>query len=224
MGLKVVITGSTGMVGRGVLLECLENEKVEKIVVVNRFSIEMEHPKLVEVIHADFFDLWTIEHYFDDADACFFCLGVSSSGISKENYIKVTHDLTLNFADSFIDVNPKSTFIYVSGEGTDSSEKKASHWARVKGKTENELLSMPFQQAFMFRPGFIKPVRGEKSRTYLYNVIYVLIRPLYPLLKLLIPNKITNTEKVGKAMINVVLKGFPTQILNTKAINEASGI
>lgn len=224
MGLKVVITGSTGMVGRGVLLECLENENVEKVVVVNRYSIEMEHPKLLEVVHADFMELWTIEHYFDDADACFFCLGVSSSGISRENYYRITHDLTMNFADSFIDVNRNSTFIYVSGEGTDSSEKKGANWARVKGKTENELLAMPFKQSFMFRPGFIYPSRGEKSRTYLYNLLYIVFKPLYPVLKLMMPGKVTTTEKVGKAMINVTINGFATNILNTKAINEASGI
>lgn len=222
MGLKVVITGSTGMVGRGVLLECLENEQVDKVVVVNRYSLEMEHPKLVEVIHEDFFELWTIEHYFEEADACFFCLGVSSAGLSKENYYNITHDLTLKFAESFIDVNPKSTFIYVSGEGTDSSEKKGANWARVKGKTENDLMAMPFKQAFMFRPGMINPVRGEKSRTYVYNVIYAIVRPLYPLLKLIMGNKITTTAKVGKAMINVTSKGYSSSILNTKAINEVA--
>lgn len=224
MGLKVIITGSTGMVGKGVLLECLENAAIDKVVVVNRFSLELEHPKLTEVIHSDFNELWTIEHYFEDADACFFCLGVSASGISKENYYHITHDLTINFAESVIDVNPNATFIYVSGEGTDCSEKKGPNWAKVKGKTENDLLNMPFKKAFMFRPGLIYPVRGERSRTYMYNVIYALVKPLYPLLKLIMPGKITTTTKLGKAMINVTLKGYHSKILNTKAINEASAL
>ena len=220
MGLKVVITGSTGMVGRGVLLECLENDKVDKVVVINRYSIEMEHPKLLEVIHTDFFELWTIEHYYEEADACFFCLGVSSNGMSKESYYQITHDLTLKFAESFIDVNRKSTFIYVSGEGTDSSGKRGANWARVKGKTENDLLAMSFKQAFMFRPGLIYPARGERSRTYVYNLVYAIVRPLYPILKLIMPGKITTTAKVGKAMINATTNGFHSKILNTKAINE----
>jgi len=222
MGLKVLITGSTGMVGRGVLLECLENEKVEKVVVINRHSIELEHPKLVEIIHDNFFELWTIEHNYEDCDACFFCLGVSSAGLAKEDYVKITHDLTLNFSESFIDVNPKSNFIYVSGEGTNSSEKGKSHWSRVKGKTENDLLAMPFKQVFMFRPGYIHPVRGEKSRTYMYNLLYVVLRPLYPLLKLLFPGYVTTTANVGKAMINMVTQGYSQKILASKEINEAA--
>ncbi|MDA3929162.1 MAG: epimerase [Prolixibacteraceae bacterium] len=220
--MKVVITGTTGMVGQGVLLECLENESIEKVIVINRHSIGMEHPKLVEVIHENFFELWTIEHYYEECDACFFCLGVSSSGMSKDTYYKITHDLTLNFAESFNDVTSNASFIYVSGEGTNSTEKGKSNWSRVKGKTENDLLLIPFKSAYMFRPGLINPVRGEKSRTYLYNVIYVVVRPLYPLLKLLMPNHVTTTAKLGRAMINAVQKGFEKNILETRDINSVA--
>lgn len=222
MGIKVIITGTTGMVGQGVLLECLENERVENVLVVNRSSINLQHPKLKEIIHPDFFDLKPIDQFFVGYDVCFFCLGVSSAGMKEEPYRKITYDLTLNFAKVVLAANPSSSFIYVSGEGTDSTEKGWSMWARVKGKTENDLLSMPFRSAFMFRPGFIYASRGEKSRTKLYNTLYVFIKPLYPLLKLLFPSVVTTTENMGKAMINVVLHGFEKKILVTNDINKAA--
>ena len=214
--MKVIITGSTGMVGKGVLLECLEHPDIEQILVVNTSSSGMQHPKLKEILHKDFFDLSAIKEELQGYDACFFCLGVSAAGMSEEKYNHMTYDLTIHFAETV--VNPNMTFIYVSGTGTDSTEQGRMMWARVKGKTENALLKMPFKAAYMFRPGIILPKKGVKSKTGLYNFFYVLFRPLYPLMAML--PSVTNTIKVGKAMINVALNGSDKTHLENKDINE----
>lgn len=216
MKLKVIITGSTGMVGKGVLLECLEHPGVEEVLVVNRQSINMQHPKLKELIHKDFYDLSNIREELQGYNACFFCLGVSAAGMSEEKYTRLTYDLTMHFAETV--VHPEMIFTYVSGTGTDSTEKGRIMWARVKGRTENALLKMSFKAAYMFRPGVILPKRGVKSKTKLYNFFYVLLRPIFPLMAKM--PSVTDSVKVGKAMIQVALHGSDKQHLENKDINE----
>lgn len=224
MGLNVIITGASGMVGRGVLLECLENSNIDKVLMVNRLTINLKHPKLTELILPNFFDINTIANDLRGYNACFFCLGVSSAGMNERDYSQITYDLTITFAQAMLAFNPDSTFIYVSGAGTDSTEKGLSMWARVKGKTENKLLGLNFKNAYMFRPGFIQPVRNEQSRTKLYNNIYRLLKPLLPILKRLFPSVVPTTANVGKAMINVTVYGFTKPILESNDINFAANL
>ncbi len=214
MKIKAIITGSTGMVGEGVLHECLLHPDVESILVINRRACNIQHPKLKEIIHENFFDLSSIRDNFKGYNACFFCLGVSSIGMKEENYRHITYDLTLNFADILVALNPGLTFCYVSGLGTDSTEKGRSMWARVKGKTENDLMKLPFRKALMFRPGFIQPTKGLKN-TYR---IYKLFTPLFPLLKKCFPKYVLTLKEIGLAMINSVFKDFDKQILEVKEI------
>jgi len=224
MKIKAIITGSTGMVGKGVLLECLDSPKVDSVLVINRKPVGIQHPKLKEIIHTDFYDLSGIEEQMKGYNACYFCLGVSSFRMSEANYTKVTHNLTLHFAETVLRMNLEMIFTYVSGVGTDSSEKSKTMWARVKGRTENDLLKMPFKAAYMFRPGFIQPMKGIKSATKLYNAIYVVFKPLYPVLKALVPNGITSTVQLGQAMINVITDGYPKKVLHVKEINELAAL
>lgn len=220
MKLNVIITGATGMVGKGVLLECLESQDIGSVLLINRRSIDMEHDKLKEIVHKDFHDLSTIEEQLKGYDACFFCLGISAYGMSEEDYTKITYDLTLHFANTLLNLNPEMTFCYVSGQGTDGAEKSRMMWANVKGKTENALLALPFKKAYMFRPGFIQPMKGIKSSTKMYNTMYAIIRPLLPVLKFLFPKSITNTDRVGKAMINSVTIGYSKTHLDNQDINQ----
>ncbi len=220
MKLKVVITGATGMVGKGVLFECLESEAIDSVLLINRRSIDMRHDKLKEIVHQDFYDLSSIEDQLKGFDACFFCLGVSAYRLSEEQYTKITYDLTLHFANTLLKLNPELTFCYVSGQGTDSTEKSRMMWANVKGKTENAIIALPFKKVYMFRPGFIQPMRGIKSSTKMYNTLYTIIKPFMPLLKLLFPKSITNTDRVGKAMINSVIVGYDKIHLDNKDINQ----
>ena len=217
--MKVLIFGATGMVGQGVLHECLSAVGVESVLVVGRSSIGLQHPKLREIIHTDPFDYSTIEGDLRGYDSCFFCLGVSSAGMSEEQYHRLTYELTLTAAQSLARLNPGMTFCYVSGTGTDSTERGRSMWARVKGKTENALLRLPFKAAFMFRPGYIQPVNGVRSKTTLYRILYAILGPLYPLWKLLFPSYVTTTEQVGKAMIRVTERGYPRPHLENRDIN-----
>jgi uncharacterized protein YbjT (DUF2867 family) len=219
MGYKVIITGTTGMVGKGVLLECIDSDKIEQILLVNRKSAGIAHPKVKEVLVKDFFDLSEIKEELKNHDACFFCLGITSIGQSEEDYAKITYDLTLNFANSFVEFNKQAVFCYVSGTGTDSSEKGRTIWARVKGKTENDLLSMGFKGAYMFRPGYIQPLRGIKSKTQWYQALYNVFWPIYLILKHF-PSTATNTTNMGLAMINTVDGKYKKTILENKDINE----
>lgn len=219
MELKVIVTGTTGMVGKGVLLECLEHPQVKEVLVVNRSSLGMQHPKLKELIHKDFHNLHAVRDRLQGYDACFFCLGVSVVGLTEEQYTRITYDLTLHFAE--VVINPGMTFIYVSGTGTDSTEKGRSMWARIKGRTENALLKMPFKKAIMFRPGVILPVKGVKSKTPLYNFFYVILRPLFPLMGRM--RSVTDSAKVGKAMIHVALHGSDKVYFENRDINEVVG-
>ncbi len=217
--MKVLIFGATGMVGQGVLLDCLSADRVHSVLVVGRSSIGLQHPKLREIVHTDLFNYSTIEGDLRGYDSCFFCLGVSSAGMSLEQYHRLTYELTLTAAQSLGRLNPGMTFCYVSGTGTDSTERGRSMWARVKGKTENALLRLPFKAAFMFRPGYIQPVKGVRSKTTLYRILYAILGPLYPLWKLLFPSYVTTTEQVGKAMIRVTERGYPRPHLENRDIN-----
>ena len=218
MKIKPIITGTTGMVGKGVLLECLDSPEVESVLVINRKPLELQHPKLKEVIHQDFFDLQPIAGEMKGYDSCFFCLGVSSAGMTEQAYAHLTYDLTLTFAKAFVAQNPGSVFCYVSGAGTDSTEKGRIMWARVKGRTENALLALPFRDAYMFRPGFIEPMKSIKSSTKLYNTMYIILRPLFPIFRAM-PRFATNTVSMGQAMINVAIKGYEKKHLECNDIN-----
>ncbi len=220
MKINAIITGSTGMVGKAVLLECLDHPEVESVLILNRRPIGMTHPKLKEIIPDDFYDLSPLEQDLKKYNACFFCLGISSAGVSSEQYKKITYDLTLHMAETLFRLNPGMVFNYVSGTGTSSSENSRMKWANVKGKTENDILKLGFRKALMFRPGFIQPQRGIKSRTKLYRLLYIISTPLFPLLKLLFPNQVTTTTLVGKAMINSVLKETNLIYLENRDINE----
>ncbi|QHT69987.1 NAD-dependent epimerase/dehydratase family protein [Rhodocytophaga rosea] len=215
MKIKAIITGATGMVGEGVLLECLQNPEVEQVLVINRKPGGRTHPKLKEMIHADFFNLSPIEPQLSGYNACFFCLGVSSVGISKEEYKHITYDLTLNVAQVLARLNPDITFCYVTGAGTDSSGNGSLAWARVKGATENALMKL-IKRAYMFRPGFMKATPGQKNiKSY-----YTLLAWLYPVGRALYPAGFCTLQEVGQAMIKAASKGYTKQILEVKDIVE----
>jgi uncharacterized protein YbjT (DUF2867 family) len=210
--MHVLLFGATGMVGQGVLRECLLDPRVDRVLSLGRSATGQQHAKLEE---ANIRDLYALD--LTGYDACFFCLGVSSAGMSEEEYRRVTYDMTLDVARRV--ATPKMTFIYVSGTGTDSTERGRTMWARVKGATENALLALPFKAAYMFRPGVIQPLHGIKSRTTSYRVLYAITRPLLPLLKRAFPRFVTTTEQVGRAMINAAANGVPKAILETEDIN-----
>ncbi|HEY4454421.1 MAG TPA: epimerase [Pseudonocardiaceae bacterium] len=213
--MKVVIFGATGMVGQGVLRECLLDERVDEVVAVGRTAVGGDHPKLRDVVT----DLWHLDPaQFADADAVLFCLGVSSAGMSEADYTCTTYDLTMAIADVFPDT---TTFCYVSGAGTDSSEQGRIRWARIKGRTENALLAKPFP-AYMFRPGIIQPMHGAVSKTPLYRTIYRVANPLLSLLRSAFPRLVTTTERIGRAMLNVAIDGWPEHILNNAEIDKAA--
>ena len=216
--MKVIVTGATGMVGKGVLLECLDHKSVKKVLVIGRNPVDVTHPKLEELIHNDFSDFSTVKEQLAGYDACFLCMGISSVGMKEDDFKKITYDYTLSLARELLPLNPKMTITYVSGEGTDSSEKGRVMWARVKGKTENDLIKLGFKQAFMFRPGFIIPLRGIKSRTKAYQFIYDYFMWLVRLFKAVAPNAVVNTTQVGKAMINCALYGYSSVIIKPKDI------
>ncbi len=214
MNIKAIITGATGMVGEGVLHECLNHSEVESVLVINRRSCEVKHPKLKEVIHKDFSDFTSIEEELKGYNAAFLCMGVSSVGMKEEKYRYLTYDLTMALAKPLAKLNPDLSLIYVSGVGTDSSEKGRSMWGRVKGKTENDLLKMPFKQAYMFRPGGITPTKGLKNTYTMYKVM----KPLLPVFRLLFPKYISSLREIGLAMINAVLKGYDKKVIEVPDI------
>jgi uncharacterized protein YbjT (DUF2867 family) len=217
--MKVLLFGATGMVGQGVLRECLFDPGVQQILSIVRTPTNQQNPKLRELIHTDFFDYSTIEPELTGLDACFFCLGVSSAGMDEAKYKHLTYDLTLAAAATLVRLNPQMTFLYVSGAGTDSTERGRSMWARVKGKTENDLLKLSFRAAYMFRPGVIQPLHGIRSKTKLYQTFYTVLNPILPLLKSAFPQLTTTTEQLGRAMLYVTKHGFPKPILESKDIN-----
>jgi len=220
--MKVILFGATGMVGQGCLRECLLDAGVESVLVVGRSPTGQRHAKLREILHDNFFDFSAIETQLAGCDACFFCLGVSSVGMSEERYRHLTYDLTLAAATTLSRLNPGMVFIYVTGRGTDSSEQGRLMWARVKGKTENDLLKLPFKAAYMFRPAGIQPLHGIRSKTAWYQAVYVAAAPLLTLLHRVAPTYVTTTEQVGRAMIKVARDGYPKPVLESEDINRVS--
>ena len=210
------------MVGQGVLRECLLDPGVTRVVAVGRHPTGQKHAKLSEIVHPDLSVLAPVESKLTGFDACFFCLGVSAFGMSEEQYTRVTYDLTMSVARTLLRTSPDLTFIYVSGVGTDTSERGRSMWARVKGRTENALLSLPLRAAYMFRPGVIIPLHGIRSRTRWYNAMYVVLRPLSGVLERIAPTMIITTEQLGRAMIAVARNGYATKILGMADINRLS--
>ncbi len=215
---KVIITGATGMVGRGVLLECLDHPEVERILSIGRNSLGINHPKLQELIVEDFEDFSDMENQLLGYDGAFLCMGVSAAGLDEAKYTQLTYTYTLSLATSLKRMNPKMVCTYVSGEGTDSSERGRVMWARVKGKTENALLNLGFKAAYMFRPGIIIPLRGIQSKTKAYQFMYNYFMWLVKLIKLISPNSVVNTTQLGLAMINTMLTTYDQQILRPKEI------
>ncbi len=213
--IRAIITGTTGMVGEGVLLECLENPDVESVLVINRKPLGRSHPKLKEIVHNDFHDLSPIEAQLKGYNACYFCLGVSSVGMKEPEYRRITYDLTMHVAGVLSRQNPGMTFCYVSGASTDSTENGSVMWARVKGKTENDLRKLPFDQVFAFRPGFMKAVAGQQNTLTLYKFLGW----LYPILKAIFPNSASTLTQVGRAMVNVTRYGYEKNILEVRDIN-----
>jgi uncharacterized protein YbjT (DUF2867 family) len=211
--MNVIIFGATGMVGQGVLRECLRDTDVQRILLIGRTTSAIQNPKVTEIVQKDLTDYSSIANQLAGYDACFFCLGVSSAGMSESDYRRITYDLTLAAARALVAANPTMTFIYVSGTGTDSSEKSRAMWARVKGATENALLALPFKAAYMFRPGYIQPLHGIKSKTRLYAAIYAVIAPMYPLLRLAFGKYMTTTEELGRAMLQTAKHGAPKRVI-----------
>lgn len=217
--MKVILFGATGMVGQGVVRECLLDPDVESVLAIGRSSVGQQYEKLREIVRSDLFDLSAIETDLRGFEACFFCLGVSSAGMKEDLYRRVTYDLTLAVASTLAQLNPAMTFIYVSGAGTDSSERGRMMWARVKGATENALLRLPFKAAYMFRPAAIVPLHGIKSKTKLYRALYTAMGPLLPMLYAAAPKYVTTTEQLGRAMIRVAKDGAPNPVLENRDIN-----
>ena len=220
MNLKVILTGATGMVGEGVLLECLENPAVQQVLTVSRKASGWQHPKLNECIVPDFLSLnldnnAVLRTQLSGYDACFFCAGISSLGMNEADYTRITYDTTLHFAREVSRVNPGMVFDYVSGSHTDSTEKGKIMWARVKGRTENALTMLPFKGVYNFRPGLMRPKPGQKNIKPLFKVLGTI---LYPVFRLLMPRQVMTLSEVGQAMINSVLKGYPKQVLEIKDI------
>jgi uncharacterized protein YbjT (DUF2867 family) len=217
--MKVILFGATGMVGQGVLRECLLAPDVQGVLTIGRSVTGQQNAKLQEIAQKDLANLSSIEGQLSGYDACFFCLGVSSVGMNEEDYRRITYDLTIAVARTLVRLNPAMTFVYVSGTGTDSTEQGRSMWARVKGKTENDLLKMPFKAAYMFRPGYIQPLHGIRTKTAWYGAVYAVIKPFYPVLKLLFPRFVTTTECIGRAMLTVTRQGAPKRWLENADIN-----
>jgi hypothetical protein len=219
MKINTIIFGVTGMVGEGVLHECLNHPEVESVLVINRRSCGIEHEKLTEIIHHDFHDLSAIKDQLNGFNACYFCMGVSSVGMKEDDYRRITYDLTLHIAKILVANNPGMTFCYVSGAGTDSTENGRSMWARIKGKTENDLMQLPFKDAYMFRPGYIQPIKGMKNTYKIYKIVH----PLYPVLKTLFPKHVIKLEELALSMIHVSMKVWETKILECEDIRLLAG-
>ncbi|GAL83931.1 hypothetical protein Phep_3105 [Sporocytophaga myxococcoides] len=215
--MKVIITGATGMVGEGVLLECLENPEVIKVLMINRRSSPIKHPKLEELIVPDFMKLENYKESLVGYDRCFYCAGVSSIGMSEEKYTYITYDTTIHFAGVLASVNPSLVFTFVSGSHTDSTEKGKLMWARVKGKTENALMRLPFKAVYNFRPGFMKPFKGQKNVKSIFKIII-------PIIPIFFPKASLTMKQVGKAMINAVKKGYSKHILEIRDIKQLAEI
>lgn len=213
--IRIIITGTTGMVGEGVLLECLSSPKIKEVLSVSRKPSGVTHPKLKEYIVADFLELQTSDKAFGGYDACFFCAGISSVGMSEADYTRITYNTTLHFAQVVVSENPNMTFIYVSGASTDSTEKGRTMWARVKGRTENDLQKLPFRKVHNFRPGFMKAVPGQQHKLKLYKYMAW----MYPILKTFFPNSASTLQQVAQAMITCATTDIKKPVLEVSDIN-----
>lgn len=220
--MKVIITGTTGMVGKGVLLECLEHQDITSVLSISRKSLGISHPKLKELIHQDFSEFASVTGQLTGYDACYACMGVSAAGLKTEEYKRLTYDFTLSLAQELVKINPDMTFTYVSGEGTDSSEKGRVSWARIKGKTENDLLKLGFKQAFMFRPGMIIPKKGVEPSSKLYRVLVNNLTWLIKGIKTIFPKSVVDSAQIGQAMIAVSQKGYEKKVLRPYDIQLAA--
>jgi uncharacterized protein YbjT (DUF2867 family) len=218
MKLKIILTGATGMVGEGVLMECLNHPEVEQVLMVNRKHFDINHPKLKELLLPDFMNLDAIEDEIKDYNACFFCAGISSAGLNEEQYTHITYDITIHFAETLVKMNPGMIFNFISGSHTDSTEEGRLMWARVKGKTENALLKLPFKAVYTFRPGFMKPTDGQRNVKSLFKVMVF----LYPVLKFVFPT--LTMKQVGISMINAALNGYSKPVLEITDIKTLAGI
>jgi uncharacterized protein YbjT (DUF2867 family) len=216
--IKVLLFGASGMVGTAVLRECLADPQVVRVVSVGRTASALHSPKLAQIVHADLANYDSIESSLRDIDACFFCLGVSAANLSERDYSRVTYDYTLAAANALVRLNSRMVFVYVSGAGTDSSESGRLMWARVKGRTENALLAVPFAAAYMLRPGIIQPLHGIKSKTRSYRIFYSLSALLLPALRAVFPNHVLSTTQIGAAMLNLAKHGYAKSILETRDI------
>ena len=217
--MRVILFGATGMIGQGVLRECLLDPGVEHVLAIGRNPSGQSHPKLRDLVHRDLFDYSAIEPELTGFHACFFCLGVSSAGMSESDYRHITHDLTMAAATTLARLNPSMTFIYISGAGADSSERGRVAWARIRGRLENTLFKLPFHGVYSFRPAAVQPLHGIRSRTALYRALYVLGAPLWPLLRALFPVYVTTTEIIGRAMLETARHGAPKQVMENRDIN-----
>lgn len=215
--MRVVLFGATGMVGQGVLRECLLDPKVDQVLAVGRRPPPPSHDKLRTILHADLCDLSPIAERLAGYDACFFCVGVSSAGTGEADYVRITHDTAMAAARTLVERNPAMTFVFVSGAGADARSRVM--WARIKGRTEAELMTVPFRAVYIFRPAYIQPLHGITSRTALYRIMYVIAAPLYPLWKALLPGQVTTTETLGRAMLAVARHGAEQKVLHTREIN-----
>ncbi|MFA9440246.1 NAD-dependent epimerase/dehydratase family protein [Uliginosibacterium sp. sgz301328] len=220
--LKIVIVGATGMLGQGALRECLLADDVMEVVTIGRSRSDQRHAKLHDVVVPDLTDLHAVEGALRDVDACFFCLGVTSSGMSEAAYTHITFDLTLYVARTLLRLNPGMRFVYVSGAGADASERGKVMWARVRGRTENALRALPFAAVHVLRPGIIQPLHGTRSKTRAYRVFYALAAPVLPLARRLWPGAVLTTEVIGRAMLNLVRRGAPGGVLESAAIDAAA--
>jgi uncharacterized protein YbjT (DUF2867 family) len=216
---NVILFGATGMIGQGVLRECLLAHDVERVLTIGRSATGVQNGKLQDLVHADLWNYAAIEDQLRGFDACFFCLGVTSAGMSEADYTRVTYGIANAAAEMLSRLNPGMTFVFVSGAGADSTEQGRLMWARVKGKAENAILRMPFKASFVFRPGAVLPMHGERSRTAAYRVLYTITKPLLPLLKRIMPGAIVTTEQFGRAMLIVARQGAPKRVLESSDIN-----
>lgn len=217
--MKVIIAGSSGMVGRGVLLECLESDDISEILVINRKVIDLQHPKLKEILHSDFYNLDPIKEELKSFDALFYCIGISSVGQNEESYTKFTYDMTMHFARLALELNENFSMVYCSAAGADSSTSGNIMWARVRGRLENDLIHMSFKSIYCIRPAFIEPLKGVKSKTKAYQILITIFRPIFYLLRY-IPKVSTSTVLIGQCMINALKYGYPKAVLESSDINK----
>jgi uncharacterized protein YbjT (DUF2867 family) len=220
--MRVVIFGASGMLGQGLLRECLRASDVTQVLTIVRAPTGASDPKLTERVHTDLLNYRAIEADLTDLDACYFCLGVSAAGLDEAQYTRVTYDIALAAGQALARLNQRLIFVYVSGQGTDSTEQGRIMWARVKGRTENALRALPFKACYAFRPGFIRPLHGARSRTRAYRILYAVLAPVTPLLRALFPNQVLTTEVIGRAMLNVTRYGAAQPILGAREINAAA--